>query len=45
MDDIGNLVWRLFSRFIGPTDEPPAAAGDAAPGQPAPGSKSALPAE
>jgi hypothetical protein len=23
MDDIGNLVWRIFGRFIGPTDEPP----------------------
>ena len=22
MDDIGHLVWRIFSRFIGPTDEP-----------------------
>ena len=22
MDDIGRLIWRLFSRFIGPTDEP-----------------------
>jgi len=21
MDDIGQLVWRFFSRFIGPTDE------------------------
>ena len=25
MDDIGRLAWRLFSRFIGPTDEEPAA--------------------
>lgn len=24
MDDIGKWVWRLFSRFIGPTDEPAA---------------------
>lgn len=23
MDDVGNLVWRIFGRFIGPTDEPP----------------------
>ena len=23
MDDIGRLGWRLFSRFVGPTDEPP----------------------
>jgi HAE1 family hydrophobic/amphiphilic exporter-1 len=22
MDDIGNLIWRIFGRFIGPTDEP-----------------------
>jgi hypothetical protein len=25
MDDIGRLVWRAFSRFIGPADEPVAA--------------------
>ncbi len=23
MDDVGNLIWRIFSRFIGPTDETP----------------------
>ena len=23
MDDIGNLIWCIFGRFIGPTDEPP----------------------
>jgi hypothetical protein len=23
MDDIGNLIWFIFGRFIGPTDEPP----------------------
>lgn len=23
MDDIGNLIWRIFGRFIGPTDESP----------------------
>jgi hypothetical protein len=22
MDDIGKGVWRVFSRFVGPTDEP-----------------------
>ena len=26
MDDIGRLAWRLFSRFVGPTEEEPAAA-------------------
>jgi hypothetical protein len=32
MDDVGRLAWRVFSRFIGPTEEeaaalsPPAAA-------------------
>lgn len=26
MDDIGRLVWWIFGRFIGPTDEPPAEA-------------------
>jgi hydrophobe/amphiphile efflux-1 (HAE1) family protein len=25
MDDIGSLLWRIFGRFIGPTDEPKAA--------------------
>ena len=24
MDDIGRLAWRLFSRFVGETDEPQA---------------------
>jgi hypothetical protein len=24
MDDIGGLAWRLFSRFVGPTEEEPA---------------------
>jgi len=24
MDDIAKGGWRLFSRFVGPTDEPPA---------------------
>lgn len=28
MDDIGKWVWRLFSRFIGPTDEPAAGAAE-----------------
>ncbi len=23
MDDVGNLIWRIFGRFIGPTDESP----------------------
>jgi hydrophobe/amphiphile efflux-1 (HAE1) family protein len=22
MDDVGNLLWRVFGRFVGPTDEP-----------------------
>ena len=22
MDDIGRLLWRVFSRFVGPVDEP-----------------------
>jgi hydrophobe/amphiphile efflux-1 (HAE1) family protein len=26
MDDIGRLAWRIFSRFVGPTEEPAAAA-------------------
>ena len=26
MDDIGRLAWRVFSRFVGPTEEEPAAA-------------------
>jgi len=26
MDDIGRLAWRLFSRFVGPTEEEPAVA-------------------
>jgi hypothetical protein len=26
MDDIGRLAWRVFSRFIGPTEEEPAGA-------------------
>jgi len=26
MDDVGNLIWRIFGRFIGPTDEPDEAA-------------------
>jgi len=25
MDDIGWVLWRVFGRFVGPTDEPPAA--------------------
>ena len=24
MDDIGYVLWRIFGRFVGPTDEPPA---------------------
>jgi hypothetical protein len=24
MDDIAKLGWRIFSRFVGPTEEPPA---------------------
>jgi len=34
MDDIGRLAWRLFSRFVGPTEEEPAAAGPPALAQP-----------
>jgi multidrug efflux pump subunit AcrB len=30
MDDIGRLAWRVFSRFVGPTEEPAAAAAPAA---------------
>jgi hydrophobe/amphiphile efflux-1 (HAE1) family protein len=53
MDDIGNLVWRVFGRFIGPTDEPPEAGATAgagpdtgtAPQRPAHGSGAVLPAE
>jgi multidrug efflux pump subunit AcrB len=26
MDDVGKLAWRVFSRFVGPTDEPAAVA-------------------
>jgi hypothetical protein len=26
MDDIGRLAWRIFSRFVGPTEEPAAVA-------------------
>ncbi|MGE5358138.1 MAG: hypothetical protein ACM3NQ_03910, partial [Bacteroidales bacterium] len=25
MDDIGNVLWRVFGRFVGPTDEPSSA--------------------
>jgi hypothetical protein len=28
MDDIGYVLWRVFGRFVGPTDEPDAAGGD-----------------
>jgi hypothetical protein len=24
LDDVSNLLWRFFGRFIGPVDEPPA---------------------
>jgi hypothetical protein len=23
LDDVGNLLWRFFGRFVGPVDEPP----------------------
>ncbi|MCK9912320.1 hypothetical protein MXD81_24415, partial [Microbacteriaceae bacterium K1510] len=38
MDDVGNIIWRIFGRFIGPTDEPPehAAQPPHAPSQPQP---------
>ena len=26
MDDIGYGLWRIFGRFVGPTDEPPTVA-------------------
>jgi multidrug efflux pump subunit AcrB len=37
MDDIGYVLWRVFGRFVGPTDEPDAAGGDrhTVPGTPA----------
>jgi multidrug efflux pump subunit AcrB len=45
MDDIGRLVWRVFSRFIGQADEEPAAAAVPPAGQvPAPTEVRALPA-
>ena len=25
MDDVGYGLWRIFGRFVGPTDEPPTA--------------------
>jgi hypothetical protein len=31
MDDVGLLTWRVFSRFVGQTDEPPAAAAPSPP--------------
>jgi hypothetical protein len=31
MDDIAKLAWRLFSRFVGPTEAPPAPAPIASP--------------
>ncbi len=31
MDDVGKLIWRVFSRFVGPVDEPPAVAAAPAP--------------
>lgn len=30
MDDVGNVIWRVFGRFIGPTDEPDAQLTEAA---------------
>ncbi len=36
MDDIGNLIWRIFGRFIGPTDEPPEHTAAATHASPAP---------
>jgi HAE1 family hydrophobic/amphiphilic exporter-1 len=36
MDDIGDLIWRVFGRFIGPTDEPPEHTAATAHGRPAP---------
>ncbi len=30
MDDVGNVIWRVFGRFIGPTDEPDARLTEAA---------------
>ena len=35
MDDVGNLMQRIFGRFIGPTDEPDAAPAEAAKETPA----------
>jgi len=36
MDDVGNLIWRVFGRFIGPTDEPPEYTAAATHARPAP---------
>ncbi|CAN1723158.1 Efflux RND transporter permease subunit [Hyphomicrobium sp. 1Nfss2.1] len=46
MDDIGSLIWRVFGRFIGPTDEPPEyTAGQSSRALPAPAHVSHTPAE
>ena len=36
MDDIGNLIWLIFGRFIGPTDEPPEHSAETPHNRPAP---------
>jgi len=36
MDDIGDLIWFIFGRFIGPTDEPPEHTAATAHGRPTP---------
>jgi hypothetical protein len=34
MDDIARLGWRIFSRFVGPTEEPPSPVPVTAAGRP-----------
>jgi hydrophobe/amphiphile efflux-1 (HAE1) family protein len=34
MDDIGRLAWRIFSRFVGPTEEPAASPSATVPAEP-----------
>jgi len=45
MDDIGWLIWKVFGRFVGPTDEPPGAQGAQPDAAPAHGNGAVLPAE
>jgi multidrug efflux pump subunit AcrB len=34
MDDIGRLAWRIFGRFVGPTEEPTASSAATVPAEP-----------